>query len=289
MKLRDDVKNASVGIVTDSGADLPEPLAAAYGIAVVPLEIRLGAETYLDRVDLQPAEFFRRVREENLVPKTSQPSPGAFARVYQALAREYRSILSIHISGGFSGTCDAAAMAGRALPGADITVFDSRSLSLGQGLQVLKAARAARAGLGRDEILRLLEEARAKTEVLAILNTLESLERGGRIGKVAMLLGALLNVRPLIQVHEGRAVSIGRIRRRERAVETLLAHAASFCGRSGALLGVMHTMAAREAVELRRRLRELLGRGAEIILAEAGPVIGAHVGPEALALAYIPG
>ncbi len=272
----------SIAIVTDSAADLPPALAEAYGVTVVPLEVRLGSDSFRDGLDLTTADFFRRVRA-GVVPTTSQPPLGTFARVYRDLLTRHESIISIHIASEFSGTFDAAKLARQSLPVADISVVDSGSFTLGLGLQVIRAAQALRAGWGKDEVLRLLEETRRRTVVFGVLDTLEYLRLGGRINHVAFLLGHLLQVKPVIRVGQGRGVTLGKHRRRAQAIDDLLSRLEP--GAGGAV-GIMHTMAAAKAEDLRRRLAER-GVCAEIVT-EAGPAVGCHVGPRALGVAVVP-
>ena len=278
----------SIAIVTDSTCDLPPEVAAAHGVTVVPLEIRLGGETYRDGIDLGTAELFRRVSAEGLRPVTSQPPLGAFVRVYGELLKKFKSVISIHLSSSFSGTVDTAALARDSLAGADISVIDSGSFTLGLGLQVLAAARAIRAGLGKEGVLRLLAETARRTSIYGLLEGLDFLRLGGRIGKVSHLLASLLRVRPLIRVTAGEAVSLGLSRRRADAIEALLGLIERAVAAAGKVrLGVMHTGAEEEAAALRRRLEDR--HGPVELLVEAGPVVGCHVGPGALGVAVMPG
>lgn len=274
-----------IGLVTDSAADLPTDLARANGISVVPLEVRLGTDSFRDG-DLATEEFFRRVRTQNIVPKTSQPPVGAFVQVYQELLSKCKSIISIHIASTLSGTYDAANVARQSLPGADISVVDSRSVSLGLGLLVLRAARAIEKGLAKDAVVRAIEEVKRRIEVLVALDTLDFLERGGRIGKVAAFLGSLLNLKPLVKVVDGQVLPVTKARSRIQALDALLGRLEAFKEQGKVLLGVMHTVAAEEAEQLRRRVQDALGLVEMVV--QAGPVLGAHGGPGALAVAVVP-
>lgn len=277
----------SVALVTDSMADLPPALAAAYGITMIPLEVRLGAGSYRDGVDLGAAELYRLVAEGAPRPLTSQPPLGEFVRVYRELLRAHDSIISLHITGSFSGTFDTAALAAESLPGADITVLDSGSFTLGLGLQVLRAAKAIRAGRAKDEIISLLRRTRRGAVILGVLDSLEWLRHGGRIGKVGRLVGSLLGIKPLIRVGDGQAVCLSLHRRRDAALANLLAHLEALIDGRRAGLGLMHTAAAGEALELRRRLEERYGPVEAMV--EAGAVVGCHVGPRAIGVAILPG
>ena len=276
----------SIALVTDSMADLPPALAAACGITVIPLEVRLGAGSYRDGVDLGAAELFHRVAEGGPRPLTSQPPLGEFARVYRGLLRDHDSIISLHISGSFSGTVATAALAGESLPGADITVLDSGSFTLGLGLQVIRAAKAVREGRDKEEVLGLLRRTRGEAVILGVLDSLDWLRHGGRIGKVGQLVGALLRIKPLIRVGDGQAVCLALHRRRDSALASLLARLDSLIGGRRVGLGLMHTMAPEEALKLRRRLEERYDP--VDLMVEAGAVVCCHVGPRAIGVAVLP-
>lgn len=275
-----------VAIVTDSTADLPPGLAAELGITVIPLEVRLGKKTFRDGMDLGTDDLFGLIREDGSPPRTSQPPLGDLIRAYESLALTHEAIVSIHISASFSGTVGAAELAGRAAAGADVTVVDSGSFTLGLGLQVLAAARAAREGRGRDEILRLLAETAATSRIVGVLDNLDYLRLGGRINRVSHLLGALLRVKPVIRVGQGRAEAIGMLRRQGLACEAILTRLEPLLRGRRVRLGVMHTIAEARAGELRRRLEDRYGP-VELCV-QAGPVVACHVGPGALGVAVLP-
>lgn len=277
----------SIALVTDSTADLPAVLRERYDISVVPLEVHLGDEMFSDGVDLNDLELFRRVESGGLTPKTSQPPPGAFVRIYRDLLTRAGSVISIHLSSNLSGTYESAMMARESLPQADITVIDSGQISLGLGLQVLRAAETIRGGAGKDSVLRLLNETRNKAELFVSLFTLDYLRRGGRITKVAHLLGSALHFLPLLRVFRGGIAAVAKSRRRDQAISTLIARLAPLAREGRAILGIAHTAAAAEAEELKHRLQSALGH-LEILVQEAGPVLGVHVGPGALAVAVLP-
>lgn len=275
----------SIAIVTDSSADLPPSVAAAHGIEVIPLEVRLGAETFRDGIDIGTEEFFRRVIDGNLAPKTSQPAVGVFIETYEKLLSGCKSIISIHLASNLSGTFASASVARQSLPDADITVVDSCSVSLGLGLQVIRAARAIQDGVSKENVVRMLEEAKKKVEVLIALNSLDFLQRGGRIGKVASFLGSVLSLKPLIRVADGQVLPVSKTRSRSQAIEDILSRLATLAERGKLILGVMHTTAAEEAEQLRARIQELFGKVEMVV--EVGPVLGAHAGPQCLAVAVL--
>ena len=185
-----------IRIVTDSTCDLPEQIAAQYGIAIVPLYINFGLESYLDGIDLSREEFYARLPDCDLPPTTAVPGPQRFLQAYQKLAGEGATeILSIHISRSLSAAVDTARLAAREAS-TPVTVFDSGSLSLGTGFLVWAAAEAAAQGHAVDEILALIREQAQRTHVFAALDTLEFLRRSGRMSRVMATLGSWLQMKP---------------------------------------------------------------------------------------------
>jgi DegV family protein with EDD domain len=183
-------------IVTDSSCDLPEDLIKKYNIHVVPLTVIINGESYRERVDISPQEFYKKMAASRNLPKTSQPTPASFLEVFKAIS-ELGPILCITISSGLSGTYESACL-GKELSGKDITVFDSLAGSLGHGLQVLKAAQLAESGYSLEKIVKELEEYRSKMNILVLLNTLDNIVRGGRLSKFQGSLGRLLDIRILL-------------------------------------------------------------------------------------------
>ncbi len=272
-----------IRIVTDSTCDLPKDIVEKHDITVVPLRVSWGSETYRDGVDFTPAEFFRRLETSEQLPTTSQPAVGDFAEVYRRLTGAGHSIISIHISSKLSGTHHAALLA-RDMVGGDIQVVDSGNVSLGLGLQVLEAARAAVSGT-KEEVLRAVQSAMRSMRLICCLRTLEYLRKGGRIGDLAALVGTLLNIKPLIAVEKGCLVSTERARGFRQAVLRMVdSLAASMPKGAQHVVGVMHA-ATRETAEWLQE--EVLKRiePLEIYVIETGAVIGTHAGPGAVGLA----
>ncbi|MSQ41071.1 MAG: DegV family protein, partial [Dehalococcoidia bacterium] len=189
----------AVHIVTDSTADLPREVVQRLGITVVPLNLHFSTQVYRDGVDIQAEEFYRRLVTANPLPTTSQPAVGAFVECYQALADTGEPVVSIHVASKLSGTYNSAFQA-REQVGTSmfIEVVDSQTASMGLGLIVLAAAEAAAAGASLEEVLHATREAVARTRVLFMVDTLEYLQRGGRIGKAQAFLGSVLNIKPIL-------------------------------------------------------------------------------------------
>jgi DegV family protein with EDD domain len=270
----------TIRIVTDSNCDLPQGTLDEYGITVLPLYINVGTDSYLDGVDISRAEFYERLPKFRHHPTTSAPGPGQFYDLYQRLVEEGASeILSIHISPSLSAVINSARLAQEEFKLAPVTVFDSGQLTLGTGLQAVAAARAAAAGQTMDEIVAMLEDLRQRTYCFAGLDTLEFLRRSGRLSRFQWGLGSVLQVKPLLKMHDGVA-DMERVRTHARAVARVI----ELVEELGPLeeLAVVHTHAPAEADALRRQARGLFPEGRESLSAEVTPVIGSHIGPGAV-------
>jgi DegV family protein with EDD domain len=269
-----------VQIVTDSTADLPVDLARGHGIAVVPLTVAFGKEVFRDRVDLQPGQFYRLLTERKEHPASSPPLRQDFAACYQEQLSQDREIISLHLSAKLSKTFEnASAAASKA-----VTALDTGQVSLGLGLLCLFAARLAARDEPAERILRRLREMAPRVHTLFIVDTLEHLARGGRIGKARALLGGLLRVKPILGVVDGEVTPLDQVRGGRAAQPRLLELLRQRLdpGRP-VIAGICHANAPTWADSLERLVREQL-QVAELIAAEVGPVVGANVGPGALAI-----
>ena len=273
-----------IRIVTDSTADLPPELAAEWGITVVPCLVHFGRETFQEGVDLSHAEFYRRLAATPELPTTASPGPGVFATAYRQLAVETKQIVSIHLSSKLSAVYNAAHLGAEGIPGAEVAVVDSSTVSMGLGWLAVLAARAARMGRSLQEIVRLVEAVRPRVRVFALLDTLEYLRRGGRVSQLVAMLSALLSVKPMISVEEGDVLPLGRVRSRRKAVARLV----SLVEELGPLaeLAVLHSRARQAAEALADRLAAFFPRQ-RMVIAEVGTVIGTHVGPNGLGMACV--
>jgi DegV family protein with EDD domain len=273
-----------IRIVTDSTCDLPAEMIAQYGIGVVPLYINIAGKSYLEGVDLTREKFYRDLPKYHPVPTTAAAAPARFREVYEALAQQGASeILSIHISVSLSAVVDTARLAAQETKSIEVTVFDSRQLSLGTGFLVETAAKAAAAGCSMGEILTLLEEQLTRSHVFVALDTLEFLKRSGRMNGAVSAMGNLLQVKPLLRMFDGKATA-ERVRTREQATLRLLEilHAVGPLERAA----MLHTDALGRIAELRERAEHLLPPG-DILAMNITPVIGAHIGPGAVGFAVV--
>jgi DegV family protein with EDD domain len=274
----------AVAVVTDSSSDLPADLAARHGIEVVPLSIRFGDEELVDRRDLTPAQFWARCAASSVLPETAAPAPGAFQSAFEGAAeRGADGVVCVTISSKLSATISAASAAATALENRlPVRVVDSRSVTMGLGMIVLGAARAAEAGGSVDEVAAAAEGLVARTRVYGTLDTLENLKKGGRIGAAQALLGSLLSVKPVIEVRDGAVEPGPKQRTRARAL-AWLAEKVAADGPTGEVAVISG-----EAPDV-DTLCELLTRHLpreRLVIADLGAVIGTHAGPRTIGVAY---
>ncbi|MHA6532483.1 DegV family protein [Paenibacillus sp. BAC0078] len=276
-------------IVTDSTSDIPPAMAEAYGIEVVPLNLMFGGETFRDNVDMTPEQFYERLPRAAQLPTTSQPSPDQYMNVYRDLLERNpgSTILSFHISSGLSGTYQSAVLAKSMLEedGEAITVVDSLSASYGFGFMVVQAARLAAEGKGPEEILQTVESLRQSRKLYFLVDTLEYLQKGGRIGKASAFLGTLLNIKPILSIDsEGIIYAVEKVRGRKKAVARMIElFKKDLPGVDKINVAVGHTAEPASGEEF---LRELAGHFTleEKVLTNVGPVVGSHVGNGTLAV-----
>jgi DegV family protein with EDD domain len=271
-----------VRVVTDSTADLPPDLARALDIVVVPLNVHFGTETYLDGVTITPAQFYERLQRERTLPKTTQPSIGAFLEVYRRYVN-HQGILSLHISSKLSGTYNAAYQASQEVAGqCPIVVVDTLQASMGLGLVVLAAARAVQRGASLEEAAQVARRTAARCHFFGVLDTLEYLEKGGRIGKAAAFLGTVLQVKPILTLKDGEAHPLERVRTRRRARERLVEIARQMA--PWAQIAVVYSTTPDEAHALAEDLRPQAPPEG-VLVAQLGAVLGTYLGPGALGIA----
>ncbi len=270
----------SIRIVTDSNCDLPQEAIDQYGITVIPFYINIGTESYLDGIDMSRAEFYEGLPHFESQPMTSVPGPGTMVKTYAQLAAEGATeILSIHMAASLSAMVNSVRLAAEEFDGVPVTVVDSGNLTLGTGLQVLAAARAAAEGQTMDEIVEMLQDQAPRTYCFAALDTLEFLRRSGRLTRFQSSLGSILQIKPILKMNDGE-VDMERMRTRRRALDRVL----ELVRELGPLekLSVVHTHALEEAHALEQEARGLFPVQNSAFFAEVTPVIGAHIGPGAV-------
>jgi DegV family protein with EDD domain len=269
----------NAALVLDSTSDYPEAPSRFPNMRVVPLYVRFGDETYRDYVELGPVEFYEKLRASPVLPATSQPTPQDFITAYESLAG-YERIYSLHISSKVSGTFQSAELAAQELGGDRIRVVDSRSASLAIAMLAHAIQRRLARGTTDVEIAALIERFHRDCNVIFTVETLEYLQRGGRIGRAAALAGSLLNVRPILAIEDGEVVAVARVRGRPKALlEFERRFDAATENRAGLRVAIAHA----DAPEWIGILSELVWRvrpKAEIeFTATLGPVVSAHAGP----------
>jgi DegV family protein with EDD domain len=276
----------NVRIVTDSLADIPPRIAKELDITQVPCVVRFGDQEFRDRVDLSATEFYKRLVESPTLPTTSQPATGVFQEIYQKVATQTDQILAIHTIASLSGIFNASRVAAQSISGARIELIDSKQVSMALGWLVILAARAARAGHTLEEVRTLVEGTIPRVHVIGALGTLEYAQRGGRLGKGAALIGTLLNVKPLISIVNGEVVPVENARSQKRALERLVEIVLG----SGPIQEISVIHAAGE--ELAQKVKQLLAKtlpADSIVMTETGPVLGTHVGPNTVGIAWLSG
>jgi len=271
-----------VKIVTDSTAQLETSVAKRLGITVVPLTVRLGGETFREGVDITAEEFFQKLDHSSEMPVAFPPSVVDFLEVYTKLSKTTDQIMSIHISSKLSQTCDRAITASRALLGrCEITVVDSLTTSLGLGILATAAAKAAAKGQTLDEIEFLIRGMIPRIYIVFLAETLEYLERGGRIGPAQALLGTMLNIKPFLAIEDGEIIPMEKVRDRQGAVDKLFEFVAEFSS--------IEQMAILQSTPEPMEETKLLIERLEMIFPEIkppilvySPVLACHIGPNGL-------
>jgi len=267
-------------VVTDSTADLPDEWRDRYGIEVVPLKVLFGAETFRDRVDMTDVEFFRRLASATKLPTTSAPSPGEFAEVYQRLAKDYESCISIHIGAQLSATAEAVRVGAQSVDGLTVNVIDSETVTMPMAFLCRTAAECE----SLEEATAAVTERVPKCRVLALLDTLRYIEMGGRVSRAQAMIGTMLDLKPLLLVADREIKPVDRVRTRARAIPRMVEH---FRGDLPVEhVAVVHAQAPDEAAQIAAGLRKELP-DYEITIGEIGCVLGTHTGPKALGLVYV--
>jgi DegV family protein with EDD domain len=278
-------------IVTDSASDIDQSLQQTLGIEVVPLKVSFGEETYLDGVTLRADQFYEKLAQSPVLPTTSQPSPMEFAAKYKEIIAGHGrdvQIIVLTLSAALSGTHQSAVIAKTMLEeAADITVIDSKKASFVYGLIVVEAARAARAGQSKQQVLDLINRYIEAIQVYFLIDTLEYLQKGGRIGKASAFLGSLLNIKPILYLDERGVVSpYEKVRGSKKAVSRMIERLKEYAGTSPVKTAIIHAQSPEEAEALRERVQTEMNV-VEAFQAEVGPVIGTHTGPGVLGCAVV--
>jgi len=267
-----------IKIVVDSCCDLPKAIQERFDIKVVPVNVHIEKRSYADGVEMSREALYRKM-EEGIIPTTSQPSPGKFFEAYRELAKRASTILSIHITSKLSGTYQSAKLACSMLPEVDIKVIDSLSASMGAGFLALAAAKAIEAGRTVQEILAIIEGIKAQMNVFATVATLKYLQLSGRVSRLQESVASLLDVKPILAVHDGLVEAIGKVRTRAKSLDRLLELTQeAMSGAEAISVAVAHAYAPEDAERLKQRLEAIL-RCREIFVVEVTPALAALGGP----------
>jgi len=272
----------NTAIVLDSTADYPEAAARFANVRVVPLYVRFGDETYRDYVDLGPGEFYEKLRASTALPATSQPTPQDFVAAYREL-ESYERIYSLQVSSKVSGTVRSAELAAEELGGDRVRVVDTQSVSLAVAMLLHALERRLARGTTDDEIEALVVRFRSESRVVFTVETLEFLQRGGRIGRAAALAGSLLSVRPILAIEEGEVTAVARVRGREKALaEFERRFEAETEDGPGLRVAIAHADAEDWVGTLGDLVRRVRPQAEIELTAILGAVVGTHAGPGAV-------
>lgn len=278
-----------IALVTDSTAYIPKELVSKHHITVAPQVLIWGEQTFRDGIDIQPDEFYTRLKKASVMPTTSQATIGTFKDIFTALLAEDYEVLAILVSQKLSGTIDSAVQAREMLPGKPIEIFDSTTTAMAMGFQVLAVARAAEQGASMKECLEVAGQAAKNVGVVFAVDTLEFLHRGGRIGGASRYLATALNIKPILEVTGGRVEAVERVRTRKKSLLRLVEMVGErINGRTPVHLATLHANAMEEAKELLETANSRFN-AVESVFSEVSPVVGTHAGPGTVGLAFMAG
>ncbi|WP_226681670.1 DegV family protein [Sutcliffiella horikoshii] len=275
----------NVKIVTDSTVDIDQSIIEELNIEIVPLSITIDGESYIDRFGIKPDEFMDKMKHSTELPKSSQPAVGTFVDVYNRLGEDGSKILSIHMTGGMSGTVGSAESAA-GISESDVTVVDSRFISFALSFQVVAAAKMAKEGKDLQEIMNKLDEVRSNTDLFIMVDTLDNLVKGGRIGRGKALIGSLLNIKPIASLADGVYTPVTKVRSQSQVIKFFTKQfKEDIAGKVVKGVGIAHAGSLKQAQALKEALYEASGFE-NIQIAYTTPVISTHTGPGAMALMY---
>lgn len=278
-------------ILTDSASDIDASVRESLGIVAVPFKVMFGPETYQDGVTISSTAFFEKLSQSSVLPTTSQPSPLEFAEAYKAIYEKYGKdvqIIAIMLSAALSGTYQSAMIAKSMLEESiDITVIDSRKASYVHGMICVDAAKAAQEGKSKQQILDRIDRYLDEVQVYFIVDTLEFLQKGGRIGRAAAVIGSLLNIKPILTLDPvGYVSAFDKVRGTKKALNRVLEALQEYSQGKPVKAAVLHSSVPDQAAEILERIKQEF-QVADSHLEEIGPVIGTHTGPGLLGIVMV--
>ena len=272
-----------ISVVTDSAANLPADLAGELGIVVVPLHLAIGERAFRDGVNIGIAEFYEQLQGGPEAASTAAPSPGDFLEAFRSVPGDH-DIVCVTVAAAVSATYQSASAAAAELPGR-VEVVDSTNASMGEGFVVMEAARAAREGAARDEVVTRARRVASRTRTFATIDTFEFLKRSGRVRRAAAYAATMLNIKPVFRFSDGDADGIARPRTRGRALERIIQEVLGEAADRPVHVAAFHALAEADAKEVVRRI-EAEADVVESYVVEATPVMGAHTGPGLVGVAF---
>lgn len=274
-----------IAILADSACDLPRELIQKYGIKILPLKVIYGNQSYSDREDIQPEEVYSRMPQE--IPTTSMPSPEEVKNLLEQIREEgFSQVLALHLSSRLSGTYNMVKMVAQEINDLKIKVLDTKTLSIGSGFIVLEAAKGIASGMSLDKVMEHIQQVKSRVKVFYVLETLEYLRKGGRIGRVASMVGQFLHIKPIISVdEEGQYYVYAKAKGRKKSIEKLAEIVEEAVQNKKINLAVMHGGAKEEFEKLVARLQNLPNIQ-EFICSDISPTLGVHTGPGLLGVSF---
>lgn len=281
----------SIVILTDSASDIEASVRQSLGIVSVPLKVMFGSETFLDGVTISSSEFFEKLKQSDALPTTSQPSPIDFAEAYKGIIEQHGKdvqIIVITLSAALSGTYQSAMIAKTMMEDeVDITVIDSRKASFVHGMICVDAAKAAKDGKNKQQILDMIDRYVDDVHIYFIVDTLEYLQKGGRIGRASAVIGSLLNIKPILMLDPaGYVTAYDKVRGTKKALNRVIEALQESVQGQPVKLAILHGSVPEQAAELLDRLKQEF-QVSESYVVEVGPVIGTHTGPGVLGIMMV--
>jgi len=278
---------SKVAIITDSTSDIPEELVKKLDIKVIPLSVIFDKEIFLDDgKEITIDEFYKKIRSSEKLPTTTQPTPKDFIEAYTDILKKSESIISIHISKKMSGTVNSVELAKKEMPDSDIEIIDTGYVSMALGFLVLKAAQLAQEGKSKEEVLKGIYDLKPKIKVLFVPSTLEYLKKGGRIGKAKGLIASLLEIKPILTIHDGEVSQFKTARRWNQAKTELINSMKTMIKNpQNLIVSIGDSDAKEDAAEMYERIKETFNPK-KILMVNIGAVVGTHLGPGGLCVIF---